>query len=65
MLLQRSKSKIYGVKKAAVERGATLVEYALLVALIALVVMSAVRFLGNGTSERFDQINVPIESTNP
>lgn len=36
------------------ERGASLVEYALLVALIALVCVVAVVFLGTSTSESFD-----------
>lgn len=36
------------------ERGASLVEYALLVALIALVCFVAVVFLGTETSESFD-----------
>lgn len=36
------------------ERGASLVEYALLVALIALVCVAAVTILGGETSESFD-----------
>lgn len=44
----------------AAQRGATLVEYALLVALIAIVAATAVGFLGNGTSARFESITVPI-----
>jgi pilus assembly protein Flp/PilA len=36
------------------ERGASLVEYALLVALIAIVCLAAITLLGNNASERFD-----------
>ena len=64
MLIQGNKSKIQKAKETA-ERGATLVEYALLVALMALVVMSSVRYLGNGTSERFDKVVVPIQGSSP
>jgi pilus assembly protein Flp/PilA len=38
------------------ERGAALVEYALLVALIAVVCIAAVTFLGNATSDKFSQV---------
>jgi pilus assembly protein Flp/PilA len=37
----------------AEERGATAVEYALMLALIAMVIVVAVAFLGESTSERF------------
>ncbi len=37
------------------ERGASLVEYALLLALIALVCASALQFLGDGTSGSLDR----------
>jgi Flp pilus assembly pilin Flp len=47
------------------QRGATLVEYALMVAMIAIVCITAVEFLGNGTSERFQSVNVPFEETSP
>jgi pilus assembly protein Flp/PilA len=36
------------------ERGASLVEYALLVALIAIVCIAAITLLGNNASEKFD-----------
>lgn len=36
------------------ERGATAVEYALMVALIALVVVSAVTFMGQATNSQFE-----------
>ncbi len=42
------------------ERGATLVEYALLVTLIALVCFSAVTILGSSVSTQFSSINDPL-----
>ncbi|MEY2460151.1 MAG: pilus assembly protein Flp/PilA [Acidimicrobiaceae bacterium] len=36
------------------ERGASLVEYALLVALIAIVCLAAITLLGNNASQKFD-----------
>lgn len=39
------------------ERGAALVEYALLVALIAVVAIIALTALGTGVSEKFDEVN--------
>ena len=38
------------------ERGASLVEYALLVALIAVVCIAAVTFLGKNASNKFNQV---------
>lgn len=38
------------------ERGAALVEYALLVALIAVVCIAAITILGNKTSDKFSQV---------
>ena len=38
------------------ERGASLVEYALLVALIAVVCIAAVTILGNRASDKFSQV---------
>lgn len=38
------------------ERGASLVEYALLVALIAIVCLSAVAFLGSSASTKFSSV---------
>lgn len=42
------------------DRGASLVEYALLAALIAIVCLTAVFFLGNETSEEFDSVGSSI-----
>lgn len=45
------------------DRGASLVEYALLVALIAVVCIVAIRFLGESASDKFDSIAGEISST--
>ena len=42
------------------ERGASLVEYALLVALIAVVCIAAVAFLGKSTSSKFSSVGASI-----
>ncbi len=42
------------------ERGASLVEYALLVALIAVVAIVAIRTLGNTVSQQFSSINTQV-----
>ena len=42
------------------ERGASLVEYALLVALIAVVCIAAVTLLGNNASNKFSQVGGSI-----
>ena len=42
------------------ERGASLVEYALLVALIAVVCIAAVTILGSNASEKFSQVGNSI-----
>lgn len=43
------------------ERGASLVEYALLVALIAVVCIVAVQVLGTNASEKFDETGSAID----
>ena len=43
------------------ERGASLVEYALLVALIAVVCIAAVTFLGKSASSKFDTVGSSIK----
>jgi pilus assembly protein Flp/PilA len=42
------------------ERGASLVEYALLVALIAVVCIAAITVLGQSASSKFDQVGQSI-----
>jgi pilus assembly protein Flp/PilA len=44
------------------ERGASLVEYALLVALIAVVCIAAVTILGKNASNKFDEVGDSISS---
>jgi pilus assembly protein Flp/PilA len=45
------------------EEGATAVEYALMVALIAVVIIVAVTFLGVATSDKFQQVGDAVAST--
>ena len=49
---------------ADTERGASLVEYALLVALIAVVCIAAVTFLGNAASSKFSSVGSAINGAN-
>ncbi len=50
---------------AKTERGASLVEYALLVALIAVVCIVAVTVLGNSASDKFSEVNDSISGDTP
>ena len=50
------------VARRALERGASLVEYALLVALIAVVCIAAVTFLGESASEKTTQAGDGIDN---
>jgi pilus assembly protein Flp/PilA len=45
------------------ERGASLVEYALLVALIAVVCLVAIAFLGHSASQRFSTVGSAVGNT--
>ncbi len=45
------------------EKGASMVEYALLVALIAVVVIAAALFLGEEISEKFSEVGATVDST--
>ena len=45
------------------ERGASLVEYALLVALIAVVCIAAITFLGKAASQRFSSVGSAVSGT--
>ncbi len=47
------------------EEGATAVEYALMVALIAVVIIVAVRSLGTSVSEKFDIVATAIDTAGP
>ena len=44
------------------ERGAALVEYALLVALIAVVCIAAIALLGHGASNRFSRVGSSVNA---
>jgi pilus assembly protein Flp/PilA len=46
--------------RAAEERGATAVEYALMVALIAAVIIVAVKLIGTNASEKFNEVGTKI-----
>jgi pilus assembly protein Flp/PilA len=48
--------------QAKTERGASLVEYALLVALIAVVCIGAITFLGNTAADNFSQVGNSISN---
>jgi pilus assembly protein Flp/PilA len=50
--------------RTASERGASLIEYALLLALIAIVCIIALQFLGQQASERFDSVGDSLDNTN-
>jgi pilus assembly protein Flp/PilA len=47
-------------ERASEEHGATAVEYALMVALIAVVIIAAVTFLGTSASEKFDKVGKAV-----
>jgi pilus assembly protein Flp/PilA len=52
------------LQRARTERGASMVEYALLVGLIAVVAVVAVSFLGNGISGLFSNANTCVGGLN-
>ena len=49
--------------RALEERGATAVEYALMVALIAVVIIAAVAFLGKAASNKFSTVGSAVDNT--
>jgi pilus assembly protein Flp/PilA len=52
-----------GIKtRAAEEGGATAVEYALMVALIAVVIIAAVAFIGTGASTQFNSVGTCVNT---
>jgi pilus assembly protein Flp/PilA len=48
--------------RAQEERGATAVEYALMVALIAVVIIAAVTFIGTSASDKFDEVGEAVNN---
>ncbi len=59
-LIVKIQNAILGRKFAIEERGATAVEYALMVALIAVVVIGGVTLLGNNASSKFNSAAVTV-----
>ncbi len=53
----------YQAKFMKDEKGASMVEYALLVALIAVVVIAAALFLGEEISGKFSEVGATVDST--
>ena len=49
--------------RAQDEKGATAVEYALMVALIAVVIIAAVAFLGKAASNKFSTVGSAVDNT--
>jgi pilus assembly protein Flp/PilA len=50
-------------ERATEEYGATAVEYALMVALIAVVIIVAVTFLGKSAEKKFDEVGKAVAGT--
>ncbi len=53
--------KAWLTAQAKTERGASLVEYALLVALIAVVCIAAVSFIGANAKDKFSEVGTSIQ----
>ena len=52
--------KAWLIAQAKTERGASLVEYALLVALIAVVCIAAISFIGSRANSKFSQVGTSL-----
>ena len=52
--------KAWLAAQAKTERGASLVEYALLVALIAVVCIAAVSFIGTSANDKFSEVGTSL-----
>ena len=61
MMVQFDFLKTWLKAQAKTERGASLVEYALLVALIAVVCIAAVSFIGSSAYSKFSQVGQSIK----
>jgi len=53
---------VEAVQQEQEQEGATMIEYALLVALIAIIALAAVRYLGNNVSKQFSNVSSLIRS---
>ncbi len=65
MITQFNFLKAWMLAQAKTERGASLVEYALLVALIAVVVIGAITLLGRSASETFSDVSDELNTATP
>ena len=54
--------KVEAAQQEQKQEGATMIEYALLVALIAIIALAAVRYLGNNVSKQFSNVSSLIKS---
>ncbi len=54
--------KVEVIEQEQEQEGATMIEYALLVALIAIIALAAVRYLGNNVSKQFSNVSSIIRS---
>jgi pilus assembly protein Flp/PilA len=54
--------KVEVIEQEQEQEGATMIEYALLVALIAIIALAAVRYLGNNVSKQFSNVSTIIRS---
>ena len=61
MMVQFDFLKTWLKAQAKTERGASLVEYALLVALIAVVCIAAVSFIGSNAKDKFSEVGTSIQ----
>jgi len=61
-MLQFDVFKTWILARCKSERGASLVEYALLVALIAVVAIVAISFLGREASEKFSEVGSSLNN---
>ncbi len=60
MMVQFDFLKTWLKAQAKTERGASLVEYALLVALIAVVCIAAVSFIGSNAKDKFSEVGTSL-----
>ena len=54
--------QVEAVQQEQEQEGATMIEYALLVALIAIIALAALRYLGNNVSKQFSNVSSIIRS---
>ena len=54
--------QVEAVQQEQEQEGATMIEYALLVALIAIIALAAIRYLGNNVSKQFSNVSSIIKS---